>query len=113
GIAVIRGPAGVIFRALARQRDASYGDGRPVMENGSSGEIDEFRERERELAEKVAVLQTTLDNIDQGITMVDKNLRAVALNRRFYELLDFPRERFGCGFPMEQAFRFNAERGEY
>ena len=87
--------------------------GRAVRMVGSTGDITELKERERELAEQKAILETTLENIDQGITMVDKNLRTIALNHRFLELLGFPPERFGRGFHMEEAFRFNAERGEY
>jgi PAS domain S-box-containing protein len=92
------------------QRDAG---GRAVRMVGSTGDITELKERERELAAQKAILETTLENIDQGITMVDKDLRTIALNRRFLELLGFPPERFARGFHMEEAFRFNAERGEY
>jgi len=91
-------------------RDA---DGRAYRMIGSTGDITELKESERQLAEKSAILETTLENIDQGITMVDKDLRTIALNRRFLELLEFPPERFKSGFTMEEAFRFNAERGEY
>ena len=99
----------------ARQYGVAVRDekGRAVRMIGSAGDITELKEHERELAEQRAILQTTLDNIDQGITMVDKDLRTIALNRRFLELLDLPPERFGQGFHMEAAFRFNAERGEY
>jgi PAS domain S-box-containing protein len=83
------------------------------MEIGSTGEITVLRERERELAEKTAILLTTLDNIDQGISMVDRDLRTIAFNRRFLELLDLPEEQFRRGFHMEEALRFNARRGEY
>jgi PAS domain S-box-containing protein len=88
--------------------------GRAVRMIGATGDITELKERERELAEQRAILETTLENMDQGITMVDGNLRNTALNRRFHELLDFPPERFRRGeFTLEDAFRFNAERGEY
>ena len=80
---------------------------------GSTGDITELKERERELAEQKTILETTLENIDQGITMVDRDLRTIALNRKFLELLRFPPERFARGFHMAEAFRFNAERGEY
>src|SRR5947207_3313906 len=80
---------------------------------GATGDITELKERERELAEQKALLETTLENMDQGITMVDGSMKSIVLNRRFLELLDLPPERFACGFNMEEAFRFNAERGEY
>ena len=68
---------------------------------------------EHALARQRAILEATLENIDQGITMVDADLHTIVLNRRFLELLDFPAERFARGFDMEDAFRFNAERGDY
>ena len=91
-------------------RDAT---GRAVRMIGSIGDITELKQRESELAHKTAILETTLENIDQGITMVDADLRTIALNRRFLELLDLPADPFTVGFHLEDAFRFNAERGEY
>jgi PAS domain S-box-containing protein len=88
-------------------------EGRALRMVGSTGDITELKQRERELAEQRAILETTFENIDQGITMVDNNLRTIALNRKFLELLEFPPERFARGFHMDEAFRFNAERGEY
>jgi PAS domain S-box-containing protein len=73
-----------------------------------------LKQHERVLAEQKRILETTLENIDQGITMVDRDLRAIALNRRFLELLDLPAEMFAPGeFTLEHAFRYNAQRGEY
>jgi PAS domain S-box-containing protein len=86
---------------------------RAIRMLGSIGDITDLKQREFELAEKTAILETTLENIDQGITMLDANLRAIALNRRFLELLDLPADRFTVGFNLEEVFRFNAERGEY
>jgi PAS domain S-box-containing protein len=80
---------------------------------GDRALVAELKRRERELAKQKRILETTLDNIDQGITMVDEQLRTIALNRRFLELLGFPPESFARGFHMREAFRFNAERGEY
>jgi len=91
-------------------RDAS---GRAVRMIGSVGDITELKQRESELAEKTAILETTLENIDQGISMSDANLRTIALNRRFLELLELPADRFKVGFNMEESVRFNAERGGY
>ena len=87
--------------------------GRAVRMIGSTGDITELKERECELAAQKAILETTFENIDQGITMVDKDLHTIALNRRFIDLLGFPPELFARGFHMGEAFRFNAERGEY
>ena len=76
-------------------------------------DITALKQREEELRAKTAILSGTLENIDQGITMVDANLNVIAFNQRFLELLDLPADRFRLGFNMEEAFRFNAARGEY
>jgi len=59
-------------------------------------------------------LQTALDHLDDGFTVYDLDLRLVAWNRRFFDLVDFPIEEFGhVGKPFEDFIRFNALRGEY
>ncbi|MBL8689438.1 MAG: PAS-domain containing protein [Rhodospirillaceae bacterium] len=45
-----------------------------------------------ELSSKTAVLEAVLENMDQGITMYDSDLRVVAWNRKFSELIDLPPE---------------------
>ncbi len=87
--------------------------GRAYRMIGSTGDITELKRHEKELAEKTAILEVTLEKMDQGISMVDRELNVIAFNRKFLELLDFPPDLFKTGFHMEQAFRYNAERGEY
>ena len=58
-------------------------------------------------------LQAGLDHIDQGISVIDRDLRLVGWNRRFIELMDFPSEMVRVGTAFEEFIRFNAARGEY
>ncbi|HSA81877.1 MAG TPA: PAS-domain containing protein [Geminicoccaceae bacterium] len=76
-------------------------------------DITELKQREAEVAEKSQLLELTLEHMNQGITMFDRELRLTVFNRRFMELLDFPPELFKPGNPLEAMFRFNAERGEF
>jgi PAS domain S-box-containing protein len=76
-------------------------------------DITELKNKQVEIERQTAILEETLQNMGQGITMVDKDLKVVAYNRKFLELMEWPEDRFGVGFGMEDAFRFNAERGEY
>lgn len=76
-------------------------------------EIADRRRTEKELADKSLLLETTLENMDQGISVADANLNIVSFNKRFLELLDFPPDRFHPGMPFEAYIRYNAERGEY
>ena len=59
------------------------------------------------------MLQAGLDLLDQGITVFDADLRLVAWNRPFLELLEFPNELAYIGAPFASFIRYNAERGEY
>jgi PAS domain S-box-containing protein len=76
-------------------------------------DVSERKRAEAALREQSAILEATLENMGQGITLVDRDLNTVALNRKFLELQEFPEERFGRGFAIEDAFRYIAERGEY
>jgi len=60
-----------------------------------------------------ATLQAALDLIDQGFTLIDRDLRMVAWNRTFLNLLEFPDSLAFVGAPFEGFIRYNAERGEY
>jgi len=73
----------------------------------------EQKKAERELAEQKAVLEATMETMDQGISMVDKNLNILAFNHKFLELLELPEDMFEMGLTMEDYFRYIAERGEY
>jgi len=87
--------------------------GRAVRLIGAMTDITEHIRRETEFAEKSSILETTMETMDQGISMVDSDLQVIAFNRQFLNLLEFPPDEFKTGFHMEQAFRYNAERGEY
>ncbi len=61
-----------------------------------------------------ALLQTIIDFLPSGVTLFDNELRMVACNRQFRELLDFPEALFENGLPsMQQLAEFNVARGEY
>jgi PAS domain S-box-containing protein len=59
------------------------------------------------------VIQAGLDRIDQGITIFDGDLRLMAWNRKFLELLDFPERLAFVGAEYAGFIRHNALRGEY
>lgn len=61
----------------------------------------------------IALLQTSLEHMDEGFTVFDEQLRLIAWNQRFFTLLDLPRDLAYVGAPFEAFMRYNAERGEY
>jgi len=57
------------------------------------------------------LLESTLDNMSQGIAVVDQNLRLVGWNRSYLELMNYPEGVIHLGQPVEELIRLNAERG--
>ncbi|WP_110686132.1 hybrid sensor histidine kinase/response regulator [Salinicola aestuarinus] len=60
-----------------------------------------------------ALLQATIENINQGIGVVDQNLNLVVWNQRYLEIFRFPDNLIRVGTPMEKVFRYNAHNAEY
>ncbi|MDH1263489.1 PAS domain-containing hybrid sensor histidine kinase/response regulator [Pseudomonas sp. GD03944] len=58
-----------------------------------------------------ALLQGAIENITQGISVVDQSLRLVAWNQRYLELFEYPEGLIYVGRPIAEIIRFNAERG--
>ncbi|GEK10369.1 PAS domain-containing hybrid sensor histidine kinase/response regulator [Pseudoalteromonas peptidolytica] len=58
------------------------------------------------------LLFTSLENLSHGISVVDKDLKLVAWNKRYNEMFAYPDGFLEVGQPIEQVIRFNAERGE-
>ncbi len=73
----------------------------------------EAERRERELAEKSLLLQSTLDNLSQGVAVFDADLKLAAWNTRFFALWEMPLAMARYGVPLEEFIRVAAARGEY
>lgn len=58
-----------------------------------------------------ALLQGAIENITQGISVVDQSLRLVAWNHRYIELFEYPEGLIYVGRPIADIIRYNAERG--
>ena len=65
-----------------------------------------------ELRRQAANLESILENIEQGVVLLDSELRVVAYNRRLVEWLQIA-DRELRGMPYEQVIRELAERGEF
>ncbi len=57
------------------------------------------------------LLEAALQNMSQGISVVDNELRLVAWNDRYAAMFGFPESLLRVGLPIEDLVRFNAERG--
>jgi PAS domain S-box-containing protein len=69
-------------------------------------------EANQELRFNRQVLSTTLENISQGVSVVDPEMRLVFWNRRYQELFGYPDGMLYVGRPVADLIRWNAERGE-
>jgi len=76
-------------------------------------DITEQRRAEQALRHSKAVLDDTLEYMDQGISLFDNDLKVLATNRRYFELLDFPQSLAAPGIPFADFIRYNAQRGDY
>lgn len=63
--------------------------------------------------QRYEALQAALNLIDQGFTLMDQDLRLVAWNQPFLQLLDFPASMACVGTTFEDFIHYNAVRGEY
>jgi len=58
------------------------------------------------------LLAATLENIDPGVSVVDRDLNLVAWNSRYLDLFNYPPALVYVGAPVAALIRYNAGRGE-
>ncbi|MEM9333849.1 MAG: NahK/ErcS family hybrid sensor histidine kinase/response regulator [Pseudomonadota bacterium] len=57
--------------------------------------------------------EATLENITQGVAVVDSAQRLIGWNSRYIELMGYPGDMVSVGTPVANLIRFNAERGRF
>lgn len=57
------------------------------------------------------ILQSSVEHIQQGISVVDPDLKLIAWNQRYIEMFDYPDGYIHAGISMRQVLAFNAKRG--
>src|SRR5690606_41829546 len=90
----------VPYASLFRSRDMQVEDVVRIV--GEASEVLQFNR---------ALLQGAIENITQGISVVDQSLRLVAWNHRYLEMFDYPDGLVYIGRPIADIIRYNAERG--
>ncbi|WP_018983823.1 PAS domain-containing hybrid sensor histidine kinase/response regulator [Salinimonas chungwhensis] len=61
----------------------------------------------------MTALLTSLENIDQGISVVDKHLNMVAWNKKYTTLYPYPEGMLTVGTAVEKLVYYNAQQGEF
>ena len=80
---------------------------------GTFHDISREKRIESEREEVITQLQSLLDVLPQGVSVIDKDLRLILWNRRFHEILGFPQSLVHRYALFEDFIRYNAQRGEY
>ncbi len=65
----------------------------------------------RQIQFSQTLLQTTIETIPQGISVVDKDLKLVAWNQRYQTLFEYPQRLLYVGCEIEKIYHYNAQRG--
>jgi PAS domain S-box-containing protein len=72
-----------------------------------------LREREAALVNQTSILQAILDNMTDGVNLVDENLRLVAWNHRFLDIMELPTDLVQSGCSVDELIEFNLQRGVF
>jgi len=76
-------------------------------------DITERKRAEQEAKRYATYLDTVLNTLPQGVTVIDEKLDLVLWNQRFMEVLGLPPDLLRAGVRLEDVIRYNAEHGEY
>jgi signal transduction histidine kinase len=85
---------------------------RPMPDGGlvvTYSDVTERKRREDVIAENSALLSATLDNMDQGLIVIDARHRATLWNNRLIEMFDLPPDVMRVGRPFEEILRYFIE----
>ncbi len=66
-----------------------------------------FEESAQAVDFNISALMSSLENLEQGISVVDKNLSMVAWNKRYIDIFNFPLELVSVGMPVAELIRYN------
>ncbi len=75
--------------------------------------FNEVQERTAEAERTRQVMQTAFDNMDDGVALLDKDLRLQFINRQRNSSRQLPPEMVYPGAPARDLIRFQAERGDF
>ena len=93
---------------------AEYEDGKAVRLVGAIQDITDKIHAQRQLKEKSANLEATLDNMQQGLVKIASDRRIELSNRRFAELLGIPAQIMDKAVPhFDDVLTHLDERGEF
>jgi PAS domain S-box-containing protein len=75
-------------------------------------DITAMKRKEEELAEKEAQLRLAFDNMPAGIKFIDKDLKIIAFNQQYLEVMGYPDDLIHEGGYSLDELKFQADRGD-
>ncbi|WP_417595747.1 PAS-domain containing protein [Parasphingorhabdus sp.] len=99
--------SGVLGASSARAIIVSTTEGDPIPLEQVVAMFDETSQR---LQFSGDLLQTAIENIDQGVAVVDNDMRLVAWNNRYVEMFDLPDDLVAVGCPISDLIGYNIRR---
>lgn len=99
--------AGVIGSSSARMLMGSWAEGGAVP---LAEVVAMFDETGRRLGFSADLLQIAIENIDQGVALVDAEMNLVAWNRRYQAMFDLPDDLVNVGTPIADLIRYNMRK---
>jgi len=94
--------ARVVITAALRKSGTEIGD--VVLLLDETSQAIRFNQR---------LLEATLENISQGVSVVDSSQRIMGWNSRYVELMSYPSGMIHVGKPVAELIRYNAELGRF
>ncbi|MEZ5692431.1 MAG: PAS-domain containing protein [Altererythrobacter sp.] len=101
--------AGVVGTSSARMLVSSWAGGDPVP---LAEVVAMFDETSRRLSFSGDLLQIAIENIDQGVALVDAEMNLVAWNSRYQHMFELPDELVTVGTPIAELIRLNLRRSD-
>jgi PAS domain S-box-containing protein len=89
------------------------GERRFVGYRGTTRDVTSQIEAERALERQMEIFSTLIEHLPIAVSLVDSDLRIMAYNSLYPELLGAPRELFRPGVPLEDIVRYNVEHGAF
>ncbi|MEO1046580.1 MAG: PAS domain-containing hybrid sensor histidine kinase/response regulator [Pseudomonadota bacterium] len=99
--------AGVLGSASAATLMQSVLDGEPLPPEEVLALLGETSQKLKFSGE---LLQIAIENIDQGVALVDREMRLVAWNERYVSMFDLPDDLSVVGRPIADLIRYNLEQ---
>lgn len=101
--------SGVLGSSSARMLMSSWSQGAAVP---LAEVVAMFDETGRRLTFSGDLLQIAIENIDQGVALVDADMKLVAWNRRYQQMFELPDELVNVGTPIADLIRYNMQKGQ-